>query len=77
MPDVYFHCSDNQHVMAAKRGIAIDSLVEACEQAHRIVRSWVMAANAEDWRNWVLHATDELGEELFTVPFASVVGRLH
>jgi hypothetical protein len=36
-----------------------------------------MTANAEDWRNWVLHATDELGEELFTVPFASVVGKLH
>jgi hypothetical protein len=36
-----------------------------------------MTANAEDWRNWVLHATDELGNEIFAVPFASVVGKLH
>ena len=36
-----------------------------------------MMASAEDWRGWVLYATDELGEEIFTVPFASVLGKLH
>jgi hypothetical protein len=77
MTNVYFHCSDHEHMLAARSGVAIDNLVEACQHAERIVRSYVMTANAEDWRNWVLHATDELGNEIFAVPFASVVGKLH
>ena len=77
MTNVYFHCSDHEYVLAPRRGVRIDNLVEACEHAERLVRSYVMSASAEDWRNWVLHATDELGGELFSVPFASVVGRLH
>jgi hypothetical protein len=27
--------------------------------------------------SWILHVTDELGDELFYVPFASVLGKLH
>jgi hypothetical protein len=77
MTDVYFHCTDDGCVLGTTRGVAIDGLVEAFEHADRIVRSYVMTASAEDWRNWVLHATDELGGELFTVPFASVLGKLH
>jgi hypothetical protein len=41
------------------------------------MRALVMAPGAEDWRSWVLHVSDDLGDELFEVPFASVVGRLH
>ena len=77
MTNVYFHCANEEHEFAAKRGVAIDNLVEACEHAHRIVRSYVMMASAEDWRGWVLYATDELGEEIFTVPFVSVLGKVH
>ena len=77
MTSVFFHCANEEHEFAAKRGVVIDNLVEACEHAHRIVRSYVMTAGEEDWRGWVLYATDELGEEIFTVPFASVLGKLH
>jgi hypothetical protein len=77
MTNVYFHCANEEHEFAARRGVPIDNLVEACEHAHRIVRSYVMTAGEEDWRGWVLYATDELGEEIFTVPFASVLGRVH
>jgi hypothetical protein len=77
MPSIFFHCANEEHEFAARRGVAIDNLVEACEHAHRIVRSYVMTAGEEDWRGWVLYATDELGEEIFTVPFASVLGKLH
>jgi hypothetical protein len=77
MTDVYFHCSESGRVLGTTRGVAIDDLVEAIAHADRIVRAYVMTPSAEDWRNWVLHATDELGGELFTVPFASVVGKLH
>ena len=41
------------------------------------MRALVMAPGTEDWRGWVLHVSDDLGEEIFEVPFASVVGRLH
>jgi hypothetical protein len=77
MTDIYFHCSDDEHMMMARHPVAIDGLVEAIAHADRLVRSYVMTAAAEDWRSWVLYATDELGSELFTVPFASVLGRLH
>lgn len=77
MTDVYFHCTDDGFALGFTRGVAIDGLCEAFEHADRIVRSYVTTVSAEDWRNWVLHATDELGGELFTVPFASVIGKLH
>jgi hypothetical protein len=77
MTNVYFHCSDHEYTLAPRRGVKIESLVEACEHAERLVRSYVLMPNAEDWRNWVLHATGELGEELFSMPFASVVGKPH
>jgi hypothetical protein len=36
-----------------------------------------MTPSVEDWRSWILHVTDELGDELFYVPFVSVLGKLH
>jgi hypothetical protein len=36
-----------------------------------------VAPNAEDWRGWVLHVSDDLGEEIFAVSFASILGRPH
>jgi hypothetical protein len=52
-------------------------LREAREHAERLVHSFVMTANTEDWRNWVVHVTDDLGEELFALPFTYVLGQLH
>lgn len=51
--------------------------MEAHEQAALVVRSLLMAPTAEDWRGWVLHVSDDLGEEIFAVPFASILGKLH
>ena len=31
----------------------------------------------EDWRNWALHASDELGQEILVMPFSSVLGWPH
>jgi hypothetical protein len=74
--EVFFHCSDAEHVIVDRRGIAMD-LREAREHAERLVHSFVMTANTEDWRNWVVHVTDDLGEELFALPFTYVLGQLH
>jgi hypothetical protein len=52
-------------------------LAEAREHAEGLVRRPVMTPSVEDWRSWILHVTGELGDELFYVPFASVLGKLH
>ena len=76
MSAVYFHCSDEQHVLLDRNGAAMD-LAEARLHAERLVRSYVMTPSVEDWRNWVLHVTDDLGDELFELPFTAVLGELH
>ena len=76
MTEVYFHCSDAEHIIVDRRGVAMD-LREAREHAERMVHSFVMTANTEDWRNWVVHVTDDLGEELFALPFTYVLGQVH
>ena len=50
---------------------------EACEKATARVRSVIAAASPEDWRDWVLHAIDEAGDEIFVLPFAFVLGKPH
>jgi hypothetical protein len=55
----------------------VNSLSEACTHALRFVHAAMMTPNSEDWRGWELHVTDELGNELFVIPFAAALGRLH
>ena len=77
MAQVFFHCSNAEGVWVDRRGAAVGNLTEAHEQAALVVRSLLMAPSAEDWRNWVLHVGDELGEEIFAMPFSSVLGKPH
>ena len=75
MAQVYFHCSDDQRVLVDRRATEVDDLTEARAHAARIVHALVTAPSLEDWRNWALHVCDELGEEIFVVPFAAALGR--
>jgi hypothetical protein len=78
MAQVYFNYSNAEEMMLIdRRGATIGNLAEAHEQATLAVRSLIMAPGAEDWRGWVLHVSDDLGEEIFAVPFASVLGKPH
>jgi hypothetical protein len=77
MAQVYFHCSNTQGVMIDRSGAAVGTMADARDHAACMMRSLMMAANAEDWRDWVLHASDDLGDEIFVMPFASLLGRLH
>ena len=52
-------------------------LAEAREHAAQVVQSFVTTLNAEDWRDWVLHVSDDLDDEIFAVPFASLLGKPH
>jgi hypothetical protein len=77
MAQVYFHCSNSEEIWVDRRGAAVGNLAEAREQAVVVERSFIMAPNVEDWRGWVLHVNDDLGEEIFAVPFASLLGKPH
>ncbi len=75
MAQVYFHCSNAQGVLLDKRGTEVDGLAEARARAAQVVAFLIASPGPEDWRQWVLHASDDLGEELFAVPFAAMLGR--
>jgi hypothetical protein len=77
MTQVYFHCSNTQGVLVDRRGTSVVDLMEAIEAASNVVRARVNEPNLIDWRDWTLHVSDEAGEELFVLPFASVLGKAH
>jgi hypothetical protein len=77
MSQVFFHCSNTQGVLIDRCGMPVADLVEACEEATNLVRSRVATSSMEDWRGWFLHVSDEAGDEIFVLPFASVLGKPH
>jgi hypothetical protein len=74
---VYFHCSNTEGVLVDRYGTSVVDLIEAIEEATNRVRSRVAAPSLMDWRGWVLHVSDEAGEEIFALPFASLLGKPH
>ncbi|MEH2563276.1 DUF6894 family protein [Bradyrhizobium sp. AZCC 2289] len=74
MTHVYFHCSSDQGILIDQYGAAVDNLVEARDHAAGVVRSLIMAHSAKDCRDWVLHVSDDIGVEIFVVPFTFVLG---
>jgi hypothetical protein len=77
MVHVYFHCSNAEQVLVDKSGADVEDLVEAHERATRVVQGFLTRPGPHDWRTWTLKVSDEEGEEIFLMPFASVLGRLH
>jgi hypothetical protein len=77
MAQLFFYCSNDDGVWIDRRLAPASNLTEAMEQAAGVVRSLVMAPCNEDWRGWTLHASDDFGDEIFAVPFTSVLGRSH
>ena len=76
MAELYFHCSDAEHVIIDDCGHVM-GLAEAREYAEGLVRALILTPSEEDWRSWILHVTDELGDEVLAVPFVSVLGKSH
>jgi hypothetical protein len=77
MAQVYFRCSNPDGVLLDQRRAAVRDLVEAREHAALVVQSLIKTPNLLDWRGWSMHVSDDLGEEIFVVPFASLLGKLH
>ena len=77
MAQVFFHCSNTRGAVLDGCQAEVLDLVEAQEYATCVIRSLIMEPTAEDWRGWVLHVSDDDGEEIFALPFASMLGRPH
>ena len=52
-----------------------ESLAEARDYAACVVRALIMEKSAEDWRDWVVHVSDDFDDEIFEVSFSSVLGK--
>ena len=77
MAQVYFHCSSSREVRVDESGVAVSDLAEARDYAACVVRSLIMEQSAEDWRDWVVHVSDDFDDEIFVLPFAFVLGKPH
>ncbi len=77
MTEVYFHYSNTQGVLVDRGGTCVSSLTEARDYAELVIRTLVSAPGPQDWRSWILHVSDDLGEEILALPFASIVGKPH
>ena len=76
MAQVYFHCFTSRGMLVDRQGASFDDLIEAREGAAGVARSMLTTPNLKDCRDWILHVSDEAGEEIFVLPFAFVLGTL-
>jgi Domain of unknown function (DUF6894) len=77
MAQVFFHCSNTEGAVIDRCGAAVDDLVEVRDRAALVMNTLIMAPGPEDWRDWILYVSDDDGEEIFCVPFTSVLGKPH
>ncbi|WP_024519668.1 hypothetical protein [Bradyrhizobium sp. Tv2a-2] len=77
MTQVYFHCSNTRKVFVDRHGASVNDLAEARDHVTRVVQSFTNERSLDDWRDWLLHVSDDQGDELFVVPFTFVLGRPH
>ena len=77
MAQVFLHYSTPRGVVMYQTVAKVTNLTELRDYAMQSVQSLIAAPSLEDWRHWSLHAHDDLGSELFAVPFASLLGKPH
>lgn len=77
MAHIYFHCSSTEQVLLNYGDAHVADMTEAREQAAQVVRTLIAAPGEEDWRDWMLHISDDEGEMLFALPFTAVIGAVH
>ncbi|KYK47454.1 MULTISPECIES: hypothetical protein [Bradyrhizobium] len=77
MVQVYFHCSNTEGTLIDRSGAAVSNLTEARDHAAQIMRSMILTPSSEDWRDWVIHVSDDDGEEIFDLPFTAILGKPH
>ena len=77
MAQAVFRCSNAQGQVIDGRVANVDDLIDAREYAARVARSLIAAPTLRDWRTCCLRVSDDLGEEIFVLPFSSIIGKPH
>ena len=77
MTEVYFHCSNTRSTLLDGCKVEVGDLGEARDYAACVMRALIMEPGSEDWRSWTLHVADDLGDEIFNLPFTTVLGKPH
>ncbi len=77
MTHLYFHCSSKAGVLLDQRGRDLEDFADARDHAECFIRKLIARPGPEDWRSWLLYVSDAEGEEIFAIPFESIVGKLH
>jgi Domain of unknown function (DUF6894) len=74
MPAVFFRCSSAKRMLPNLCTAEVEDLTDARAQAAMAVRMLLALPGVDDWRDWVMHVIDDLGEEIFALPFKSIMG---
>jgi len=77
MAQIHFHISTTDRVLLDCGAADVRDLTEAREEAQLVVRALIAVPGPEDWRDFMLHVHDDLGEEMYALPFKTVLGRMH
>jgi hypothetical protein len=77
MARVYFHCFGDQRVLLDRLGRDLDDLIDVQQLAIQVAHSCIASTDDDDWRAWTVRVSTDGGEEIFTLPFATVIGPLH
>jgi hypothetical protein len=78
MTHLYFHCRTADEIILDRRGAEVRDLKDARERAVGLVQGMMaQALGVASFRDWHIHVADEEDEEVLSVPFATVLARLH
>jgi hypothetical protein len=77
MAQAYFHCCDAHQLFVDRSGVDVSDLDEAFDHAARFVRLLISTPSTEDWRKSELRVSDDLGSEIFVLPFGAMLGKPH
>jgi hypothetical protein len=77
MHRVYFHCTGPSAVVVDQLGTVAENFRDVQARAAAIVTALMADSVSQDWRDWMVHVSDEDGDDMFTMPFSSVMARLH
>ena len=77
MAQALFRCSNAQGHVIDGRVASVSDLNEARDYAARVARSLMAIPNSRDWRECYMSVRDDLGEEVFAMPFSAIIGKPH
>ncbi len=66
---LYFNCRSDERTLPDLSGTDVDDLNAARDHAVRAIQSVVATGSVEHWRKWVLRVSDDVGNEVFEMPF--------